>query len=99
MNLLEKFLAKAAVVANREVVYGTLLGFTGFAPAVTKYGDKERISVTLRIGDKEISTIMFKDSVAGLPTYVPKEGYKAQITLQESKDGEYVNVIALGIQV
>lgn len=97
MNLLEKFLTTAKPIANRETAACKLMSYTGFKDAIVDGVAKARLSVTLQFGDTVISAIIFKDSVYGLPSYVPAGGYDAMATIQEK--GEYINVISLGVKV
>ncbi len=96
MSLLEKFLSVAKPIANRETAACKLMSYTGFKDAIVDGVAKARISVTLKFGETPVSAIIFKDSVYGLPNYVPSEGIEAMATIQEK--GEYINVISLGVK-
>ena len=101
MSLIQKAIAaQAGAVRKREVVYGTLMSFANSRPANVGGKPKEKIIVNLVVDGAPVQFYMFKDSVYGLPNFIPAGGLACQATLQEdtTDDGvEYINAVALGV--
>lgn len=101
MSLLKKYLESVAPTGNREIHYGVLVSYTPSAPATVKGEPKERVLAIVKIGDSTCQFYLFRDSISGLPNFVPATGVPMSITLQESKpdaNGKtYLNAVAMGV--
>ena len=103
MSLLQKFLAATPVAQPREVHYGKLINALSAAPVEIDGEMVAKMQVTVDFDGEIRNLYIFRDAVAGLPTFIPKGGLNAAVTFQLSKDvnpktGEpYVNAVAIGI--
>jgi uncharacterized protein (DUF1330 family) len=97
MTLLEKVIAKQKELnlKERSMHYGKLIAIGGTKPAIVNGEEKERVIVIMKFGDVQATFGLFKDSVYGLPNYVPQGGIDAAIMLVEN--GEFVNAVHLGV--
>jgi len=100
-SLLEKLLAQPAA-QTREVIYAKVINAVPSAPVEVAGEMVSKLNVTIDIDGQLRSLYPFTDSVKGLPTFIPKGGLNAVITLQSYKDGktgeERVGCVAIGIQ-
>jgi hypothetical protein len=105
MSLLKKFIASTKPAVGREIEHVTLLNVVPSKPAELKNGEqKAKMCITIQLGDDVRNMYIFRDAIAGLPTFIPKGGVQAILTLEESADtneaGEhYINPVALGVGV
>lgn len=100
MNLLEKFQTLAKPIANRQLSHGTLMSYTGAKDAIVAGVAKARITVTIVFEQGTYNFTIFKDSVYGLPNFIPVGGVECAATLKETSadDKEYLNLISLGVK-
>ena len=103
MSLLAKFPVSASTT-TREVHYGKLISYNGSTPCIVNGESKDKLHVIVQL-EGEAHTrgfYPFKDSVYGLPTFIPKGGVDMSITLRESEpdadNKTYLNVISMGIK-
>ena len=101
MSLIQKAIAaQSANPSKREVEYGILMSYTGCAPAIVNGEPKARIIANVLLEGVVLPFYMFRESVYGLPNYIPKGGVQCQITVQLNIDDEgkeHVNAVALGV--
>lgn len=97
MNFLEKFLASQPAVSPKVTTECKLLSYTGTKDVLVAGVAKARIVVTLQIGTAVAEFYMFKDSVYGLPNYVPTTGLTAVATFREN-EGYAPNCVSLGVK-
>jgi hypothetical protein len=102
MSLFAKYAATHKPAQSKETVHAILLAWNPTKSVSTKQGDKEQIIVTVQHGDNVCDMWLFRDSVSGLPNYVPQGGVPCMLTLREVSDPNdktktYVNAIAMGV--
>ena len=103
MSLLQKFLAATPVAQPREVHYGKLINALPAAPVEVDGEMVAKICATVDFAGEVRNLYIFRDSVSGLPTFIPQGGLNVAVTFQISKDtnpktGEnYINAVAMGV--
>ena len=101
MSLLQKFLATTPIAQPREVVYAKIVNAVAAAPVEVDGEMVAKLCVTIDIDGEQRNVFPFADSVKGLPTFIPKGGLNAAITLQAYKDKngeERVGCVGIGVQ-
>lgn len=103
MSLLKKYFAATTEQPKREVVYVTLINAVPSKPVLVNGEDKARMCITISSDGEQRDMYLFRDAIAGLPSFIPQGGVNAMLTLQQSeeinpKTGDaYVNAVALGV--
>lgn len=103
MSLLKEFFAATPVAQPKEVHYVKVINAISAAPVEVDGEMVAKLCVTISDGESERDLYVFRDSVAGLPTFIPKGGLNAAVTFVRSKDvnpktgNPYVNAVAIGI--
>lgn len=105
MSLLKKFIAANPIPQGREIEYVKVINAVPSKPADVDGDMKARMCVTIELGGAQSNVYLFKDAIFGLPTFIPKGGVQAMLTVQlakdiNPKDGKpYINAVALGVGV
>lgn len=103
MTALEKFAAANPVATGTETAYVSLVALRSAKPAIVDGDEKDRICATIKLANGAATDIyFFRDSVRGLPNFIPPTGLPAQITVREvlADDGSgkvFMNGIAMGV--
>lgn len=102
MSLLKKLIEQQAQynAKERETHYGKLISYSGARDVIVEGVAKAMLNVQLIIDGTTLSRYVFKDSVFGLPNFVPAGGIECVATFVENeRDGKkYVNLVSLGIK-